>query len=121
MSTPIRFAISFASAVALATLSVAPAFADDKKVEETTTTTTTTQGTISQGGSPGTIVIKSSESAAPITVTKTTTYVDENGNPVKVETVKSGEPVTVYYDESGGKATATKVVVKKRTMTKDDD
>ena len=119
MSTPIRFASSLACAVALATLSVASAFADDKKVEETTTTTTTTtQGTIS--GAPGTIVIKSTDMPSPIVVSKTTTYVDENGNPVRVETVKSGEPVTVYYDESGGKATATKVVVHKR-VTKEDD
>ena len=120
MSTPIRFASSLACAVALATLSVAPAFADDKKVEETTTTTTTTttQGTIS--GAPGTMVIKSTDMPNPIVVSKTTTYVDENGNPVRVETVKSGEPVTVYYDESGGKATATKVVVHKR-VTKEDD
>jgi hypothetical protein len=124
MRTPIRFALTLACSIALAGLSVAPAFAgDDKmKMEETTTTTTTstsTQGTVSQSNA-GTIVIRSASSPNPIMVSKTTTYVDENGNPVAIETVKSGEPVTVFYDEDGGEMTATKVVVKKRMIEEDD-
>src|SRR5476649_2924690 len=58
----------------------------------TTTTTSSTQcaGTISQF-SPDTIVVKTTTSADPISYSysKTTTYVDQNGNPVSVETVKS--------------------------------
>jgi hypothetical protein len=49
---------------------------------------------------------------------KTTTYVDQNGNPVSMETVKSGLPVTVYYTQDGDKMVASKVVVQ-RTTTSD--
>jgi len=52
--------------------------------------------------------------------TKTTTYVDENGNAVSSETVKSGAPVTVYYTQDGDKMIATKVVVRKTTTTTTD-
>src|ERR1017187_7737009 len=67
-----------------------------------TTTTTTSAGTVSQF-SPDTIVVKTTTSAGPVSYsyTKTTTYVDENGNPVSSETVKSGLPVTVYYSKEG--------------------
>ena len=86
-----------------------------------TTTTTTTQnsdGTISQF-SPDTIVVRSTTSADPVSYSysKTTTYVDENGNPVSSETVKSGAPVTVYYTQDGDKMIATKVIVRKTTTT----
>lgn len=87
-------------------------------VKETTTTTTTTAGTVSQFG-PDTIVVKTTTSSDPATYsyTKTTTYVDENGKPVSIETVKSGVPVTIYYDKFGDKMMATKVIVQKTTVT----
>jgi len=44
---------------------------------------------------------------------KTTTYVDETGAPVSMETVKSGLPVTVYYTKDGDNMVASKVVVRK--------
>jgi hypothetical protein len=80
----------------------------------TTTTTTTSDGSISEFG-PETIVIKTVKSATPVryTYTKTTTYVDENGAPVSMEVVKSGVPVTVYYDKQGDKMVASKVIVRK--------
>jgi hypothetical protein len=83
-----------------------------------TTTTTTSAGTVSQF-SPDTIVVKTTTAADPISYSysKTTTYVDENGNPVSSETVKSGAPVTVYYTQDGDKMIATKVVVRKTTTT----
>jgi hypothetical protein len=83
-----------------------------------TTTTTTSAGTVSQFR-PGTIVVKTTTSADPISYSysKTTTYVDENGNAVSSETVKSGAPVTVYYTQDGDKMVATKVVVRKTTTT----
>ena len=84
----------------------------------TTTSTTTSAGTVSQF-SPDTIVVRTTTSADPISYsyTKTTTYVDENGNPVSIETVKSGLPVTVYYDKDGDKMVATKVIVRKATRS----
>jgi len=83
-----------------------------------TTTTTTTDGTVSQFG-PDTIIVKSTTSTEPLTYSysKTTVYVDENGKAVASETIKSGAPVTVYYDKDGNKMMATKVVVRKTTTT----
>ena len=83
-----------------------------------TTTTTTSNGTVSQF-SPDTIVDKSTTSSTPLTYSysKTTTYVDENGNTVSSEMVKSGAPVTVYYTQDGDKMVATKVIVRKTTAT----
>lgn len=80
---------------------------------QTTTTTTYSSGTIDTFG-PDAIVVHS-ENAPPqrYISSRTTTYVDEAGNPVAVETVKSGVPVTVYYDRSGDTMTATKVVVRR--------
>jgi hypothetical protein len=83
-----------------------------------TSTATTSQGTVSQFG-PDTIVVKSTTSTSPLSYSysKTTTYVDESGNPVSSETVKSGAPVTVYYTQDGDKMIANKVVVRKTTTT----
>ena len=83
-----------------------------------TISTTTSAGTVSQFG-PDTIVVKTTTSATPVSYSysKTTTYVDENGNAVSSETVKSGAPVTVYYTQDGDKMVATKVVVRKTTTT----
>jgi hypothetical protein len=82
-----------------------------------TTTNTTAAGTISEFG-PETIIIRSETSPEPIrySYSKTTTYVDENGAPVSIETVKSGLPVTVYYVKSGDKMIASKVIVRKAVV-----
>src|SRR5580698_1110430 len=81
---------------------------------QTTTTTITSSGTVSDW-SPNAIAVKVDTSPTPVryTFTKTTTYVDENGNPVSVETVRSGAPVTVYYEKQGDGFIADKVVVKR--------
>jgi len=82
--------------------------------ETTETTTTTSDGTISQVG-PETFFVTTTTSVDPVafSYSKTTTYVDEDGEPVSIETVKSGLPVTVFYDKTGNKMMATKVIVKK--------
>ena len=84
----------------------------------TTTSTTTTAGTISSFD-PQDIVVKTESSPDPIRYryTKTTTYVDENGNPVSMETVKSGLPVTVYYEKDGDGMVARKVIVRRAVTT----
>jgi hypothetical protein len=83
---------------------------------QTTTSTTTNAGTISEF-SPQTIVVRTEGAAEPVryNYTKTTTYVDDSGNPVSMETVRSGLPVTVYYTHEGDQLVATKVVVRKTT------
>lgn len=104
--------------VMLFTANIALAQTAAPSTTSTTTTTTSSDGTVSQFG-PGTIVVKSTTSATPLSYSysKTTTYVDENGNTVSSETVKSGAPVTVYYTQDGDKMIATKVIVRKTTTT----
>jgi len=81
------------------------------------TTTTTTAGTISEFG-PETIIIRSETSPEPVrySYSKTTTYVDETGAPVSMETVKSGLPVTVHYIKVGDKMVASRVIVRKAVV-----
>jgi hypothetical protein len=112
-----KWRIAGVSLVLWGVLAVAtPAFS--QTASETTTTSTTYAGTISEFG-PETIVIKSESSTEPMRYryTKTTTYVDENGQPVSVKTVRSGQPVTVYYTKNGDILTASKVVVRKVTTS----
>ena len=80
-------------------------------------TTITSAGTISQF-SPDTIVVKTENATEPVhyTYSKSTTYVDENGNPVSMETVKSGLPVTVYYVKDGDNLVASKVIVRRAVV-----
>lgn len=87
--------------------------------EVTRTTTTTTTGTVSELGD-GRIVVRSETEKAPLgyTFTKTTTYEDEAGNPVSVETVRSGLPVTVHYTRDGDRMLANRVIVR-RTPARD--
>ena len=82
----------------------------------TKTTTTTNTGTVAMFGNDQ-IVIRPTPSSAPVSYeyTETTTYVDEAGRPVAIETVKSGVPVIVHFTKDGDKMVATKVVVKKTT------
>ena len=78
----------------------------------TQTTTTSADGTVTEF-SPNTVVVHSETSSAPITYTysKSTTIVDENGNPVDVSVVKSGVPIQVFYDHDGDNMVARRIVV----------
>lgn len=122
-------------AVAIATLAFSPlAFAQTTVVSggtvvaggtavagSTETTTTTTAGTISEF-SPDTIIVRSETAPEPIrySYTKTTTYIDDAGQPVSLETVKSGLPVTVHYVREGDRMIANRVIVHRRkTVTTD--
>lgn len=102
------------SSLALATLLTTTALAQTVVKEVSTTNSV---GTISEF-SPETIVIRSETSPEPMrySYTKTTTYVDEAGAPVTMETVKSGLPVTVYYTKVGDRLVANRVVVRKTTV-----
>jgi hypothetical protein len=77
-------------------------------------TSTSSAGTITEF-SPDTIVIRSETAPEPIhyVYRKTTTYVDEDGNPVSMEVVKSGLPVTVHYIKEGDQLVASKVIVRR--------
>src|SRR5580692_5843760 len=75
-------------------------------------TTTESAGPVSEF-SPDTIIIRSESSPEPIryTYSKTTTYVDDAGNPVSMEVIKSGLPVTVHYVKEGDRVVARRVIV----------
>ena len=78
------------------------------------TTTTNSAGTITEF-SPDTLVIRTESAPERVrySYSKTTTYVDETGAPVSMETVKSGLPVTVYYIKEGDRMVASKVIVRR--------
>ena len=61
------------------------------------------------------IVVTGADNPAPVTYgyTEKTVMIDELGNPVTVDVVKSGVPVTVFYTQSGSQIIASKVVVRK--------
>ncbi len=102
------------AAAVLAAALTCSAFAQVAVPDTETTTTITSAGTISQFN-PDAIVVQTEGAPLPVryTYTKATTYVDENGNPVSIETVKSGLPVTVYYIRQGDQLIASKVIVRK--------
>lgn len=83
-----------------------------------TVVTTNSDGTISEF-SPDTFVIRSQSSPEPIrySYSKTTTYVDEAGNPVSQEVVRSGVPVTVSYVREGDRLIANRVIVHRARTT----
>jgi len=85
---------------------------------EATTTTTTSEGTVSEFG-PQSFIIKTESGTTPIRYisSETTNYVDVNGNPIDLATVKSGLPVTVYYTKVGDTLIATKVMVRNAAVT----
>lgn len=92
-------------------------------VQPTTTTTQTTEtnaaGTITSF-TPGSsqIVVKTSTGApAMYTYSKKTTFVDASGNVINYETIKSGEPTTVYYTTVDGQPVVSKVVVNRTAPT----
>ena len=83
----------------------------------TSQTAIMSMGTITEFG-PQRIILRTESSPKPLpyTYTKTTTYVDENGAPVSLQTVKSGLPVTVYYTQVGDTLVANKVIVRKAVV-----
>ncbi len=90
--------------------------------QPTTTTTQTTEtnsaGTITSftPGSSQIVVRTSTGAPATYTYSKKTTFVDASGNVINYETIKAGEPTTVYYTTVDGQPVVSKVVVN-RTAT----
>ena len=114
VTTALAFALMGAGHTVLGQASIQTVTSDQGSVQ---TETTTSAGTISEF-SPQTIVVKTENSIEPVryTYSKTTTYVDEAGNPVSMETVKSGLPVTIYYVKDGDNLVASKVIVRKTVV-----
>lgn len=102
----------------LAAAAVALTLTGNLFAQTSVTTSTTSAGTVSEF-SPDTIVIRSETSPEPLrySYSKTTTYVDETGAPVSLETVKSGLPVTVSYVREGDRLVASRVIVRRAATT----
>jgi hypothetical protein len=113
-----NIAINYYRAIALGGLLAMSSLASAQVTTQSTTTTTSSAGTVSEF-TPGVITVRTESSPSPISFSysKTTTYVDENGNPVSSEVVRSGIPVTVFYSQDGDRMVASKVVVRKTTTT----
>lgn len=81
----------------------------------TQTTTTSSDGTVTEFAPGDSVVLHTETSSEPIRYqyTKTTTVVDQDGNPVDVSVIKTGVPVHVFYDQEGGQMIARKIVVER--------
>jgi hypothetical protein len=111
----------YINAAILAGFLAAANVASAQMTTTTTTSSTSSAGTISDF-SPSIITIHSTTSPNPVSYSysKTTTYVDQNGNPVAMDVVKSGLPVTVFYTQDGDRMVASKVVVQRTTSDGSD-
>lgn len=95
-----------------------------KTTTVTTTTTTSGAGTVTQyvPGSPN-LILRSETGPLTYSVSKTTTFVDDAGTPVAVESISPGVPVTVQYVQEGDRMVASRVVVvreKQRKLSEDE-
>ena len=90
-------------------------------VRETTTTAAAEPaeiaGTVTEFA-PDTVILQQKEIAAPVrySFAKTVEYVDEAGNPVTREVVKTGVPVTVRYIKEGDRMLVNRVIVHKTAV-----
>jgi hypothetical protein len=75
-------------------------------------------GLVTQYGE-GAIAVRAESAATPIQYhfAKTTQWVDESGNVVTRETVRAGQPVTLFYTRSPEGLLVSKVVVRRQTVT----
>lgn len=90
-----------------------PAVAVSPTRTTTAVTTTNTAGTIQEFTPGSSRIIVKTATGAPTTYTysKKTTFVDASGNVINYETIKAGEPTTVYYTMEAGQPVVSKVVV----------
>ena len=111
---PLGAAALLGAAVSLSPLAL-PAFGQEAVTQ---TTTTSAAGTITEFTPGGdSVVLHSETSSEPIrySYSKTTTVVDENGQPVDVSVIKTGVPVHVFYDRDGDQMVARRIVVQRTT------
>ena len=105
---------------ALCAIAASASLALAQTVSETTTVAPTQfVGTVRTFDATGNSIIVSGPDATPVTYgyTRSTVLVDDLGNPVTAEVVRSGAPVTVYYSPIDGRMVASKVVVRRATTT----
>ena len=95
-------------------LSATPLVNGQTQKIEATTTTTTSEGTLTEFGPQGVVIVtRPGQQPVRYISNDTTNYVDEAGNPVEVSTVRSGMPVQVFYTKVGDTLIASKVLVRK--------
>ncbi len=126
-SASTRIALVAVSALAFAPLvllhaqetAVTTSTATNGATASTSVQSTTTAGTIQEftPGSSRLVVRTSSGSPVTYAYSKRTTFVDGAGNTVSSETIKSGEPTTVYYTMEAGQPVVSRVVVQRTVAT----
>lgn len=79
----------------------------------TTVQTTNSAGTIQEFTPGSSRIVLRTTTGSPVTYSysKKTTFVDSTGNVVNYESIKAGEPTTVYYTTENGEPVVSKVVV----------
>jgi hypothetical protein len=85
----------------------------DAGVATTTTSSTTTAGTIQEFTPASSRIIVKTTSGSPVTYSysKKTTFVDAAGNTITSESIRPGDPTTVYYAMEAGRPVVSRVVV----------
>ncbi len=97
------------TAILTAALSLAPAAM--LCADEVREVVTTSSGVVSDA-EPDALVVTGENAPVHYSFTKTTRYFDEDGNPVRVDVIKKGMPVTVQYVRQGDALVASRVVVR---------
>ena len=79
----------------------------------TSTTVQTSTGSLTEFVPASNIVVLGGDSSAPMrySISKTTRIVDAGGNPIAVEKIPVGSPLSVEYEASGGQMVADRIVV----------
>jgi hypothetical protein len=90
-------------------------------VRETTTTTTApleVTGTVTEWA-PDTVIVREKDVAEPVRYgfAKSVEYVDEAGNPVRREIIRSGVPVRMRYIREGDRMLVDRVIVQRPAGT----
>jgi hypothetical protein len=97
-------------------IAAAPLLAQETIIRETRTAVQPTEivGTVTEMV-PDAVVLRTQEAAAPVrySFTNTTEYVDELGNRVTRESIKTGVPITVRYIREGDRMIVNRVVVRR--------
>jgi hypothetical protein len=104
-----KFHLIIPMAICAASMSLA------QTVSESVTTTAPVAGTVTTfDPTTGSLIVTDAQST-PITYVykRDTTIVDDAGNPVAVDVIRSGVPVSVYYTKLGDKMVVSKMVVQR--------
>ena len=104
---------------------VVPVPVETQRTETVTTTNAPGEATIIRGSvteyapTSNSVIIRSTSNPEPIrySVTKETTVVNQAGQPVTIDTLRSGIPAEVHYHRVGDQIVASRIVVNSSSTT----